>query len=61
MGSVEIKFLAKDIPQAARLQQQILTQMGLIGYTYKEFKVIPTDKNKVETTLILEREKKKKP
>lgn len=58
MGTtIEITFSAKDLKQAARLQQQFVTQMEAIGYQFHEFKAVPA-KNKVEATLVLVRKRK---
>lgn len=56
MGSVEIKFEAKDLKHAAKLQEQFIRQMEVIGYQFKEFKAIP-EGNKVNSTLTIVRKK----
>lgn len=40
-ASVEVKFVARNLTQAARMQQQFVTQMDLIGYQCSEFRAIP--------------------
>lgn len=56
MGPVEINFAAKDLKNAAKLEEQIVKQMEVIGFQFKEFKATPVG-NKVNVTLSLVRKK----
>lgn len=54
--SVEMKFVAKDLKQAARMQQQFVTQLDIIGYQFSQFKAIPAN-GKIDVTLTFVRKR----
>lgn len=58
-ASVEMKFVARDLKQAARMQQQFVTQMDVIGYQCSEFRAVPGN-GKVDVILTFVRRRNHK-
>ena len=54
-NTVTLNYSAKTLNQAARMQQQFVKQLEVLGYQFKEITATPEGKTKVNVTLVLVR------
>lgn len=61
MSSVEIKFEARNLVHAAKMQQQFVNQMKPLGYEYSKIETQPLagDRLQAKITLVYQSKRKK--
>lgn len=60
MSSIEIKFEAKNLVYAAKLQQDIVNQMKPLGYEYSKIETQPLTGNRLQATITMIYQSKRK-